>query len=89
MDNNFDTQGYLDMELPFHHGRKRGRRKSALVELLYDAKAFSRIQSTNRTNVQEQGLEHVDLSLFWMDSKTNASKASDEGETPLLCHATS
>ena len=67
MDNNFDTQGYLDMELlRFTTAGSVDDGKSTLIgRLLYDSKSIfedqvKQIEQTSRN----KGLEHVDLSLF-------------------------
>ena len=67
MDNNFDTQGYLDMELlRFTTAGSVDDGKSTLIgRLLYDSKSIfeDQIQQIEQTS-KNKGLEHVDLSLF-------------------------
>ena len=67
MDNNFDTQGYLDMELlRFTTAGSVDDGKSTLIgRLLYDSKSIfeDQVQQIEQTS-KNKGLEHVDLSLF-------------------------
>ena len=67
MDNNFDTQGYLDMELlRFTTAGSVDDGKSTLIgRLLYDSKSIfeDQVKQIEQTS-KNKGLEHVDLSLF-------------------------
>ena len=67
MENNFDTQGYLDMELlRFTTAGSVDDGKSTLIgRLLYDSKSIfeDQVQQIEQTS-KKKGLEHVDLSLF-------------------------
>ena len=67
MENNFDTQGYLDMELlRFTTAGSVDDGKSTLIgRLLYDSKSIfeDQVQQIKQTS-KKKGLEHVDLSLF-------------------------
>ena len=67
MDNNFDTQGYLDMELlRFTTAGSVDDGKSTLIgRLLYDSKSIfeDQVHQIEQTS-KNKGLEHVDLSLF-------------------------
>ena len=67
MDHNFDTQGYLDMELlRFTTAGSVDDGKSTLIgRLLYDSKSIfeDQVQQIEQTS-KNKGLEHVDLSLF-------------------------
>ena len=67
MDNNFDTQGYLDMELlRFTTAGSVDDGKSTLIgRLLYDSKSIfeDQVEQIEQTS-KNKGLEHVDLSLF-------------------------
>jgi len=67
MNNNFDTQGYLDMELlRFTTAGSVDDGKSTLIgRLLYDSKSIfeDQVQQIEQTS-KNKGLEHVDLSLF-------------------------
>ncbi len=67
MDNNFDTQGYLDMELlRFTTAGSVDDGKSTLIgRLLYDSKSIfeDQVHQIEQTS-KKKGLEHVDLSLF-------------------------
>ncbi len=67
MDNNFDNQGYLDMELlRFTTAGSVDDGKSTLIgRLLYDSKSIfeDQVQQIEQTS-KNKGLEHVDLSLF-------------------------
>ena len=67
MDKNFDTKGYLDMELlRFTTAGSVDDGKSTLIgRLLYDSKSIfeDQVQQIEQTS-KNKGLEHVDLSLF-------------------------
>src|SRR5210317_1573777 len=67
MENNFDTQGYLDMELlRFTTAGSVDDGKSTLIgRLLYDSKSIfeDQVEQIEATS-KKKGLEHVDLSLF-------------------------
>jgi sulfate adenylyltransferase subunit 1 len=67
MENNFDTQVYLDMELlRFTTAGSVDDGKSTLIgRLLYDSKSIfeDQVQQIEQTS-KKKGLEHVDLSLF-------------------------
>ena len=67
MDNNFDNQGYLDMELlRFTTAGSVDDGKSTLIgRLLYDSKSIfeDQVEQIEQTS-KNKGLEHVDLSLF-------------------------
>ena len=67
MEKNFDTQGYLDMELlRFTTAGSVDDGKSTLIgRLLYDSKSIfeDQVQQIEQTS-KKKGLEHVDLSLF-------------------------
>ena len=67
MENNFDTQSYLDMELlRFTTAGSVDDGKSTLIgRLLYDSKSIfeDQVEQIEQTS-KKKGLEHVDLSLF-------------------------
>lgn len=67
MDNNFDAQGYLDMELlRFTTAGSVDDGKSTLIgRLLYDSKSIfeDQVEQVEKMS-KKKGLEHVDLSLF-------------------------
>ena len=67
MENTFDTQGYLNMELlRFTTAGSVDDGKSTLIgRLLYDSKSIfeDQVQQIEQTS-KNKGLEHVDLSLF-------------------------
>ena len=67
MENNFDTQNYLDMELlRFTTAGSVDDGKSTLIgRLLYDSKSIfeDQVEQIEQTS-KKKGLEHVDLSLF-------------------------
>ena len=67
MENTFDTQGYLNMELlRFTTAGSVDDGKSTLIgRLLYDSKSIfeDQVQQIEETS-KNKGLEHVDLSLF-------------------------
>ena len=67
MENNFDTQSYLDMELlRFTTAGSVDDGKSTLIgRLLYDSKSIfeDQVEQIEQTS-KKRGLEHVDLSLF-------------------------
>ncbi|HAB89727.1 MAG TPA: sulfate adenylyltransferase, partial [Bacteroidetes bacterium] len=66
MENNFDTQSYLDMELlRFTTAGSVDDGKSTLIgRLLYDSKSIfeDQVEQIEQTS-KKRGLEHVDLSL--------------------------
>lgn len=67
MENNFDTQSYLDMELlRFTTAGSVDDGKSTLIgRLLYDSKSIfeDQVEQIEQSS-KKKGLEHVDLSLF-------------------------
>ena len=67
MENNFDPQGYLDMELlRFTTAGSVDDGKSTLIgRLLFDSKSIfeDQVQQIEQTS-KNKGLGHVDLSLF-------------------------